>query len=427
MTTDFVKKQAFKEKEMNKYKWHYNTIQELRQIIDELNLYIPFSDDLSVLSKPLTLDGKTIHNRIVYQPMEGHDSNPDGSPSKQVIKRYKSFARGGPGIIWVEAVPVLPEGRGNPHQLYLHEDNLSHFKKLVDDMRAECFKANNREIFIIIQFTHSGRYAKPNGTPAPVVAHCNPYIEKYFNPDGSVVISDEGLKRCEEAIGKSAALAEQAGFDGAEVKCCHGYLASELLTAYDRPGPYGGCFENRTRLLMNCINNARASTKSSFTVTSRLNIYDGCPHPWGFGASEDGTPDLSEPLRLVEMLRKGGMKLLNLTMGSCFQFHIIAPKDNAPEDPLAAIARMQSLAGKIKNANKDMYIVSSMYSYLRKFSPFAAAGSIAEGISDMAGYGRLTFAYPDAARDILANQFDEKRICICCNQCGYPCRRSSSF
>jgi len=407
---------------VNNDKWHYKTIQELKQTLDELNLYIPFSGDLSVLSKPLVIDGKTIHNRIVYQPMEGGDSQLDGSPGEQTLKRYNSFAKGGPGIIWVEAVPVLPEARSNPRQLYLHENNLPLFKKFVEDMRTECFRENNREIFIVIQFTHTGRYSHPQGTRAPVIAHHNPYIEKHFKPDDTAIISDEGLKRYEEAMGKSAALAEKAGFDGAEVKCCHGYLASELLTAYDRPGPYGGCFENRTRLFMNCIDNARANTKSSFTITSRLNIYDGPPHPWGFGASEDGTPDLTEPLKLVEMLRKGGMKLLNLTMGSSYQFHIIAPRDNAPEHPLEAITRMQSLSGKIKKANKDMYIVSSMYSYLRKFSPLAAAGSIAEGISDLVGYGRLTFAYPDFARDILANQFDEKRVCLCCNQCGYPCR-----
>jgi len=407
---------------MNNHKWNYKTIQDLKQELANLNLYIPFSEDISVLSKPLVLDGKTIHNRIVYQPMEGGDSHPDGSPSEQTINRYKSFAKGGPGIIWVEAVPVLPEARSNPHQLYLHEDNLPHFQKFTEDMRTECFKQNNREIFIVIQFTHTGRYSRPQGTHAPVIAHHNPYIEKHFKPDDSTIISDEGLQRYEEAMGKSAALAEKAGFDGAEVKCCHGYLACELLTAYDRPGVYGGCFENRTRLFMNCIENARTSTKRPFTITSRLNIYDGPPHPWGFGAAADGTPDLTEPLRLVEMLRNGGMKLLNLTMGSSYQFHIIAPKDNAPENPLEGIARMQDLTGKIKAANKDMLIVSSMYSYLQKFSPSAAAGSIAEGISDMAGYGRLTFAYPDAAKDIIAGRFDEKRICLCCAHCGYPCR-----
>ena len=407
---------------MNKYKWHYKTLQDLKQALDELNLYIPFSDDLSVLSKPLVINGKTIHNRIVYQPMEGGDSNLDGSPGEQTLRRYKSFARGGPGIIWVEAVPVLPEARSNPRQLYLHEDSLSSFKKLVEDMRNECYRENNRETFIIIQFTHTGRYSHPKGIPAPIIAHHNPYLEKHYKPKESAIISDEGLMLFEEAMGKSAGLAEKAGFDGADVKCCHGYLAQELLTAYDRPGPYGGCFENRSRLFMNCIQNARANTKSPFTITSRLNIYDGCPHPWGFGASEDAAPDLDEPLRLVEILRKNGMKLLNLTSGSPSIFTITCPRDNGPEHPLAGVARMLTLTGKIKKANKDLLIVSSAYSYLRRFSPLAAAGSVSEGLSDMAGYGRLSFAYPDAARDIIANQFDEKRVCVCCIQCGYPCR-----
>ena len=99
---------------MNEHKWNYKTLDELKQALDGLGLRIPFSDDLSVLAEPLTLDGKTIHNRIVYQPMEGADGGGDGSPGEQTAERYKAFARGGPGIIWVEAVPVSPEGRSNP-------------------------------------------------------------------------------------------------------------------------------------------------------------------------------------------------------------------------------------------------------------------------------------------------------------------------
>ena len=407
---------------MHKHKWNYNTLQDLKQSLNELNLHIPFSDDISLLSKSLTIDAKTVHNRIVYQSMEGGDSNPDGSPSEQVNIRYKNFARGGPGIIWVEAVPVLPEARSNPHQLYLHENNLSSFKQLVDHMRAECYKENNRDICIIIQFTHSGRYSHPLGTPAPVITHRNPYLEKHFMPDDSMIISDDGLKRYEEAMGKSAALAEKAGFDGAEVKCCHGYLAQEILSAYNRPGPYGGSFENRTRLLMNAVKNARANTKKSFIITSRINAYDGLPHPYGFGADENGLPDLTEPLMLVKLLYEDGMKLINITSGSPSIFTITCPRDNGHEHPLEGVARMLALTGKIKDANKDMIVVSSAYSYLREFSPMAAAGSIAKGFSDMVGYGRLSFAYPGAARDILANKLDKDKLCLCCNSCRYPCR-----
>ena len=83
---------------------------------------------------------------------------------------------------------------------------------------------------------------------------------------------------------------------------------------------------------------------------------------------------------------------------------------------------MLSLTEKVKKDNPEMIVVSSAYSYLRQFSPQAAAGSIMEGFSDMVGYGRMSFAYPDVAKDIVNNQFDEKQTCISCAECGYPCR-----
>ena len=46
---------------------------------------------------------------------------------------------------------------------------------------------------------------------------------------------------------RAAELAQDAGFDFVDVKLAHGYLGHEFLTAYDRPGPFGGSFENRTR------------------------------------------------------------------------------------------------------------------------------------------------------------------------------------
>ena len=407
---------------MQKHRWHYKTLSELKQALAQLNLHIPFAEDTTILAKPLTLDGKTLHNRIVYQPMEGGDSEPDGTPGEQTFRRYSNFAKGGPGIIWVEAVPVLAEARSNPHQLYLHEKNLDAFKKFVDDMRTECFRENGFNPFIIIQYTHTGRYSHPHGVSAAITAHRNPKIEERFNPERSIIISDDGLKRYEEAMGISAGLAEKAGFDGAEVKCCHGYLAQELLTAYERPGPYGGSFENRTRLFINAIQNARGYTSNSFTITSRINMYDGYPHPWGFGAQEDGTPDLTETLRLTEMLRKGGMKLLNLTSGSPTNFTITCPRDNGPEHPLLGVARMLTLTRKIKEASPSLLIVSSAYSYLREFSPLAMAGSISTGASDLVGYGRMSFAYPNVARDIIAGSFDKSKLCLCCKECGYPCR-----
>ena len=52
---------------------------------------------------------------------------------------------------------------------------------------------------------------------------------------------------------QAAAYAQELGFDFVDIKHCHGYLGHEFLSAYTRPGPYGGSFENRTRFLCQIV------------------------------------------------------------------------------------------------------------------------------------------------------------------------------
>ena len=53
-------------------------------------------------------------------------------------------------------------------------------------------------------------------------------------------------------------LAQEAGFAFVDVKACHGYLGHELLSGVDRPGPYGGSFEGRTRLPRSIVEGIRS-------------------------------------------------------------------------------------------------------------------------------------------------------------------------
>lgn len=78
------------------------------------------------------------------------------------------------------------------------------------------------------------------------------------------------------------------------------------MSAYNRTGCYGGSFENRTRFFLNAIDAANAAATGNFIVTSRLNIYDGFPYPYGFGVAPDGgiIPDMEEPIQLVEKLHR---------------------------------------------------------------------------------------------------------------------------
>src|SRR5690554_3631594 len=83
----------------------------------ELGLSLPRSPDLSVLTRPVELAGRTVPNPLLIHPMEGCDSDELGRPGELTLRRYRRFAAGGAGVIWAEAIAVLPEGRGNPHQL----------------------------------------------------------------------------------------------------------------------------------------------------------------------------------------------------------------------------------------------------------------------------------------------------------------------
>lgn len=391
----------------------------------ELGLELPYCEDLSVLSQPLQVGTKTIANRLACQAMEGCDGTPGGSPDELTIRRYDRFAKGGAGVIWFEATAVLPEGRANPRQLYIHEGNLDDYKRQVERIKETALKANGYEPVVIMQATHSGRYSKPEGVPAPLIAYNNPIFEKDNPISQDRIVTDDYIDHVQEALVKGAQLAEKAGFDGVDIKACHRYLNSELLSAYNRPGKYGGSLENRTRLLRESIAGAKALCGGDFIVSSRMNVYDGFPHPYGFGVKDDGSTDFdpTEPVWLLKELQKTGVELLNITMGNpYFNPHVNRPfvmgGYTAEEHPLEGVARMLKGIAALKKEVPEIKLISSALSFLGVAAPNVVAGFVKDGGFDIGGFGRTIFAYPDFANDILKNgAMDKNKICICCSKC----------
>ena len=413
----------------------YTTFDDFKSENLSLGTHLPFSDDVSVLASPLQIGTKTIPNRLACQAMEGCDGKADGSPDELTIRRYIRFAEGGAGIIWFEATACCHEGRANPRQLWIHEGNVDAFKALVDLIRETAVKANGYAPLIIMQDTHSGRYSKPDGVPAPIIAYNNPIFEKDKPIDASRIISDEGIDRVKEDIIRAAVLAEKAGFDGVDIKCCHRYLNSELLSAYTRENSrYGGCYENRTRLLRESVQGAIESCSSDFIVSSRMNVYDGFAYPYGFGVSEDGSLDFvpDEPIRLIRELVSYGVKLLDITMGNpYFNPHVNRPYAQGgyepPEHPLEGVSRMLHGIAALKQAVPEVAFISSGISYLGVAAPNVTAAFIRDGGFDFAGFGRMIFAYPDFAKTILKEgALDPKKICICCSKCTEIMRGGST-
>ena len=420
---------------MQHEKFHYSDLNALKSELSRLGVSLPLSEDLSVLGKPAHFGSKTAPNRFAIQPMEGCDGTADGAPDERTIARYDRFAASGAGLIWGEACAVVREGRANPRQLWINEGNLDAYRRLTDRIREISMKKFGYAPVLILQITHSGRYAKPDGVPAPLIAYNNPIFEKDHPIDASRIVSDDYLASLPEHFGIAANLAERAGFDGADVKCCHRYLFSELMSAYTRAGNYGGSFENRSRLYLDSVRAAKAAVSSDFLITSRLNVYDGFPYPYGFGVSTDGStvPELSESQKLVDILTGNfGYSLLDITIGNpYFNPHVNRPFDMGPyippEHPLEGVARMFDCIGTIKRTHPELCIISSGHTYLRALAPYLAAGAVQEGVSDIAGFGRMAFAYPDMPADILAGKpFDAKRTCITCGKCTELMRAGST-
>lgn len=383
--------------------------------------YLPYSTDVSLLGQAVQVGGHTAANRIEYQPMEGQDALLDGTPSEQTLARYTELAKGGAGLLWVEAVSVCHEGKSNPHQLCITKENVDAFKMLVEAMKSACLKENGFAPLIIIQLNHSGRYAKPGGRPEPVTAYFNPDIEA----EPKRIATDDELKALAPLFAEAARLSVQAGFDGVDIKACHGYLASELLSAYDRPGQYGGSFENRSRLFCELTAAAFGEMPQGMIRAARVNVFDGFPGKYSFGKPAAATAlyDLSEAHRLAELFQSAGGQLLNVTMGSPYRNPEVSRPyrsglDKPEVDEIFALYRLWQGAREIKAAHPELKIVNTGISLLGALSPYAAAGAIAEDMTDFVGFGRMSFAYPALARDILAGRFDEKQVCVGCSGCS---------
>lgn len=403
----------------------YMNEQEFFSQNNELATNLPYIEDTTVLAKEYDIGSKKAPNRLVCQAMEGCDGTVDGCPDVLTKRRYERFAKGGAGVIWFEATAVMKEGRANPRQLYITENNLDVFKKQVEDIKETSLKENGYEPLVIMQATHSGRYSKPNGTPAPRIAYNNPIFEKDNPISKDRIVTDEYLDRVGEALVVGSKLAEKAGFDGVDIKCCHRYLNSELLSAYNREGRYGGSLENRTRLLRESVKGAIENTSADFIVSSRLNVYDGFPYPYGFGVSKDGGTelDITEPDWLIKQLYSYGVRLLNITMGNpYFNPHVNRPYAQGayepPEHPLKGVARVLHGTAKLKSLNPEMAIICSAVSYLGVVAPNVVAAFIEDNKFDFAGFGRTIFAYPDFAKEIIrTGHMDKSKICLCCSKC----------
>ena len=422
----------------------YKTVAELEAENARLGIDLHYSDDLAPLFAPLAVGPRTVGNRWCIHPMEGCDGEPDGRPGELTYRRYVRFGAGGAKVIWGEACAVTDDGRMNPRQIWLADHTRDDFAKMVAVCRAAHRAANGDDADLLfgLQLTHSGRYSYRR----PLIAAHDPLlVGRYKVTADTPLLSDDDLKRLVDDYVAAAKLAVAVGFDFLDVKQCHRYLLSELLGARNRPGPYGGSFENRTQLAREIILAIKAVVPSHVVIATRMNGFYGLPshkaasgdvepdafttpvvNGWGLNPDDPLTPDLTEPIRWVQEMRALGVLLVNIALGNPYaQPHFGRPFEypppdgyESPEHPLIGVDRHFKIAGAIQAANPGLAVVGTGYSYLQEFLPQAGAANVRDCRISLVGVGRASLAQPDWVRQLLDHgKLDRKRICRTFSYC----------
>jgi 2,4-dienoyl-CoA reductase-like NADH-dependent reductase (Old Yellow Enzyme family) len=441
-----------------------------KQHLDRLPIPVACDDEVlsgaaSPLAQPLVVAGHTIGNRFAVQPMEGWDGTPDGQPSALTVRRWQGFGASGAKLVWGgEAVAVRPDGRANPHQLTYTGAN----RKPLADLLAALVQAHRQrhgtveDLLLGLQLTHSGRFCRPGPDWGlkPRVAYRHPVLDAKFGVrDDRAVLTDGELGGLIGDYVAAARFAREAGFHFVDIKHCHGYLLHEFLSAHDRPGPYGGSFENRTRLLREIVAGIRQAAPG-LLIGVRLSAFDFIPFapPAGGGAAGEGAAggeakrgepiphahllpyrhafgvdpraptgmDLGEPAAFLRLCRALDIPLVNLTAGSPYTTpHVqrpalFPPSDGylPPEDPLLGCARLLQAAGRLKREVPELVVVGTGYTYFQDYLPHVAQAQVRLGHVDVVGLGRMMLSYPGLADDVLAGRpLDRGRVCRTFSDC----------
>jgi 2,4-dienoyl-CoA reductase-like NADH-dependent reductase (Old Yellow Enzyme family)/thioredoxin reductase len=176
---------------------------------------------LDALLSPLLVGPVQLRNRIVstaHQTTLVHEH----LPTDDFVAYHKARARGGVGLIVLEATAVDPSGLLTPHTLAgYREDATAGFARV-----AQAVRPHGTRLFV--QLFHGGReqIASPPRTPA-ISASAVPSRRFHVEPRAATQADIESIV---DGYARSAANVAAAGLDGLEISAAHNYLAAQFFT-----------------------------------------------------------------------------------------------------------------------------------------------------------------------------------------------------
>jgi 2,4-dienoyl-CoA reductase-like NADH-dependent reductase (Old Yellow Enzyme family)/thioredoxin reductase len=358
----------------------------------------PGEESFAHLLAPLRLGPWELRNRIAMSPMEVDLGARDGTVTARTVDYYAERARGGAGLIVVEATCVdAPAGLVSPHQLRADADFfIPGLRQLALAVRAEGARA-------VLQLQHAGRKA------SALLTGCQPVAPSAVaSHDGETprALTPEEIAALTARYAQAAARARLAGFDGVEIHAAHGYLVAQFLSPlYNcRDDAWGGPLAHRARFLLELVAAVRRRAGRDFPVLCRLSAADLSaegeirPHPGGL--------TLDETIEVARRLEEAGVAAIDVsaTLVGLPRMHPMS----WPEGHLVPAAEA------IRRA------VAVPVSVTSRVSPELAEQHLRAGRLDLVRLGRALIADPWLPRKLALGRRREVTPCIFCSLCVDP-------
>ncbi|MEA2420758.1 MAG: hypothetical protein QOE60_2964 [Thermoleophilaceae bacterium] len=343
--------------------------------------------DFPALASPFSIRGVELRNRLVFQPHFTALSGIDGMPSEDLEAYHVERARGGAGLIVDGSMAVMEEGKMSRRFLAIYDE------RAVEPYQAMTAAVHELGARIFGQLTHGGHTSLEH--PPPVMWAPTQMPEPSSNFTTKAMDATD-IERTIAAFGRSAANLIAAGFDGVEVKIAHDGLLRSFVSPFfnRRTDEYGGSFEKRMRLPLECLTAMReAIADKPLGVRICLHEYT----PFGY--------DLDYGLRLADALESSGLvDYFNCDAGSFSSFWM--------EIPPAAIPQ-----GHFRPLNQALKRVTDLpvVAFGRLKAPELAEHMVATGEADLIGMARQLIADPETPNKLLTGRAHEIRACIGCN------------
>jgi 2,4-dienoyl-CoA reductase-like NADH-dependent reductase (Old Yellow Enzyme family) len=342
---------------------------------------------MSALFQPFKLKDITLRNRIAVPPMCTYSAN-DGLINEWHQVHYASLARGGAGLVIVEATAVAPEGRISPHCTGIWNDEQAQAFAKVAKFIKDAGSVPG------IQIAHAGRKASANipwegddhipaGDPRgwqTIAPSAVPFGANLPKQPQEMTLED--IARVRDDFVAAARRALDAGFEWLELHFAHGYLAQSFFSVHSnkRNDQYGGSFDNRSRFLLETLAAVRDVWPQHLPLTARFGVIE-------FDGRDEET--LQESIELTRRFKAAGLDMLSVSIG------FSTPEANIPWAP----AFMGPIAKQVRE-QADLP-VSSAWGF---GTPELAEQAVASGQLDLVMVGKAHLANPhwsyQAAREL---------------------------